>query len=241
MAGRRRAAAVALITAGLVAAWASPAFAPYSRQAANAVNVTEACPKYLSLEVARQAPEEIRPQDVTILAFEVAPSTQTLVRLVLNDTVRVRPVHPFLQPLLPNEEELFQLHGRAVLRWDTGRLAPGTRLLVGPIDVFGPEAQAPPIEVTISERCHTPDLELSFVESTDSLLPGRSTTRTPGRSTSTRRSSVSAPPRSSSGPCPPTARSRFRPPESRARTSCGCSWAASGLTRSGLGCWARRP
>lgn len=130
--------------------------------------------------MARQAPEEIRPQDVTILAFEVAPSTQTLVRLVLNDTVRVRPVHPFLQPLLPNEEELFQLHGRAVLRWDTGRLAPGTRLLVGPIDVFGPEAQAPPIEVTISERCHKPDLELSFVESTDQLLTWKVNNPNPG-------------------------------------------------------------
>jgi hypothetical protein len=172
MAGRMRAAAVAVVTAGLIVAGASPAFAPYIRQAANAVNVTEACPRYLSLEVARQAPMDPQPQDVTILAFEVAPSSQTLVRLVLNDTVRVRPVDPFLRPL-PDEEEDFHLHGRAVLRWDTGRLAPGTRLLVGPIDVFGPEAQAPPIEVTISPRCDTPDLELSFVDSTDQLLTWR--------------------------------------------------------------------
>lgn len=179
MAGRTRAAVVALMAAGLLAVGTTPALARYIRQAANAVNITEACPKYLSLEVARQDdPAAPQAQDVTILAFEVAPSSQTLVRLVLNDTVRVRPVDPFLRPL-PDEEEDFHLHGRAVLRWDTGRLAPGTRLLVGPIDVFGPEAQAPPIEVTISPECDTPDLGLSFVESTDQLLTWRVTNPNP--------------------------------------------------------------
>jgi hypothetical protein len=138
--GRDVAPAIAVITAGLIVAGASPAFAPYTRQAANAVNVTEACPRYLSLKVARQVdPVAPQAQGVAILVFEVKGSSQTPGRQVLNGTVRVRPVDPFLQPLLPND-------------WDTGRLAPGTRLLVGPPDVFGPEPQAPPIEVTISPR-----------------------------------------------------------------------------------------
>jgi hypothetical protein len=162
MAGRRRAAAVVLMTAGLVAAWASPAFAPYSRQAANAVNITETCPNYLSLEVARQvAPEDIRPQNVTILAYALPASGQRPGTLVLNQAVRLRPVDPFLRPLANEPESDFQLHGRAVLRWDTGRLAPGTKLLVGPPEDFEDPPQELPIEVTVSARCDPPNLRLS--------------------------------------------------------------------------------
>jgi hypothetical protein len=161
MAGRRRAAAVALMTAGLLAAWASPAFAPYTRQAANAVNVTEACPRYLSLEVARQAPEDIRPQNVTILAYALPASGQGPGTLVLDQTVRVRPVDPFLRPLADEPEAVFELHGRAVLLWDTGRLAPGTKLLIGPPEDFEDPPQAPPIERTVSERCDPPNLRLT--------------------------------------------------------------------------------
>jgi hypothetical protein len=70
--GRDVAPAIAVITAGLIVAGASPAFAPYTRQAANAVNVTEACPRHLSLEVARQVdPVEPQAQGVAILVFEV--------------------------------------------------------------------------------------------------------------------------------------------------------------------------
>jgi hypothetical protein len=162
MTGRTRAVTVAIITAGLIVAGVSPAFAPFTRAAANAINVTEACPKYLSLEVARQDPMATQPQDVTILAFELDAATQGPGRQVLSDTVRVRPVFPVLQPLPPPEElERFELHGRGVLFWDTGRLAPGTKLLVGPPDVFGPEPQAPPIEVEVSSKCDPPNLRLS--------------------------------------------------------------------------------
>jgi len=161
MAGRRRAAAVALITAGLLAAWATPAFAPYSRQAANAVNLTETCPNYLSLEVARQAPQDIRPQNVTILAYALPASGQGPGTLVLDQTVRVRPVDPFLRPLADEPESDFELHGRAVLRWDTGRLAPGTKLLVGPPEDFESPPQALPIDATVSARCDPPNLRLS--------------------------------------------------------------------------------
>jgi hypothetical protein len=165
MTGRRRAATVALITAGLLVAGATSA-ASYTRQAANAVNLTEACPKYLSLEVARQAPQDIRPQNVTILAYALPASGQGPGTLVLDQTVRVRPVDPFLRPLADEPESDFELHGRAVLRWDTGRLAPGTKLLVGPPEDFESPPQALPIEETVSARCDPPNLQLSRTCST---------------------------------------------------------------------------
>jgi hypothetical protein len=55
MTGRMRAAVVVLMIGGLLAVGMSPAFARYGRTAAEAINPTEACSKYLSLEVASMA------------------------------------------------------------------------------------------------------------------------------------------------------------------------------------------
>jgi hypothetical protein len=166
MAGRRRAAAVALITAGLLAVWASPAFAPYARAAANAINVTETCPKYLSVAVGRQNfdPTATQPENVTILAFKApAAENQPLGPQVLNRSVTVRRIQPL--ELIPDEGP-FQFHGRGVLFWNTGRLAPGTQLLVGTPDTFGSGAMAKPQLVTVSPACDPPNLRLSRTCST---------------------------------------------------------------------------
>ena len=159
MSSRARTAVIAIVTAGLLVVGAAPAFAPYARAAANAINVTEHCPKYLSLAVGRQDPMATGPQNVTILAFALPPSGQGPGTLVLERDVRVRPMKP--QPLVPGETEDFHLHGRAVLPWDTGRLAPGTKILVGTPDTFGEGAQAPPQEFTITSGCDTPRPRLS--------------------------------------------------------------------------------
>jgi hypothetical protein len=166
MAGRRRAVAVAVITAGLIVAGASPAFAPYTRAAANAINVTEACPKYLSVAVGRQIfdPTVTQPQNVTILAFEApAAPGQPLGRQVLNRSVTARPIEPL--ELIPDEGD-FQFHGRGVLFWNAGRLAPGTELLVGTPDTFGDQAMDSPQLVTVSPACDPPNLRLSRTCST---------------------------------------------------------------------------
>jgi hypothetical protein len=162
MTGRRRAAAVALITAGLLAIWANPAFAPYARAAANAINVTETCPFYLSVAVGRQTdPAETQPQNVTILAFKApAGPDQPLGPQVLNRSVTVRPIEPDLE-LIPGEGAVFTFHGRGVLLWNVGRLAPGTNLLVGTPDTFGPNAMDDPQPVTVSQKCDPPNLRLS--------------------------------------------------------------------------------
>ena len=195
MAGRRRAAAVALITAGLLATWASPAFAPYTRQAAKAVNVTETCPNYLSLEVARQgrpgghpAPEGHHPG---VCAASVGPGSGTL---VLNQAVRVRPVDPYLRPLA-EEPERTSSYGRAVLRWDTGRLAPGTKLLIGPPEDFGsprrPYRSRPrSAHGAIRPTCGSPRPARRPAGRT----PGGCATRRRSRSTSTPRCSAPARP-----------------------------------------------
>jgi hypothetical protein len=167
MAGRRRAAAVAVITAGLIVAGASPAFAPYARAAADAINVTEACPKYLSVAMGRQNfdPTATQPENRTILAFKApAAPGQPLGPQVLNRSVTVRPIEPDLE-LIP-DEGVFQFHGRAVLLWNTGRLDPGTKVLVGTPNTFGEGAMAEPQEVTISSQCDPPNLRLSRTCST---------------------------------------------------------------------------
>jgi hypothetical protein len=180
MAGRRRAAAVALITAGLVAIWATPAFAPYARAAANAINVTEACPLYLSVAVGRQSfdPTATQPVNVTILALKApAAPDQPLGPQVLNRSVTVRPIEPDLE-LIPDEGP-FQFHGRGVLFWNTGRLAPGTQLLVGTPDTFGPNAMAEPQLVTVSPSCDPPNLRLSSSCSAAAGQPHTFTVRNP--------------------------------------------------------------
>ena len=166
MAGRIRAAAVAVITAGLIVAGASPAFAPYARAAATAINVTEACPKYLSVAVGRQTdPTETQPENVTILAYKVLEPNQTLGPQVLNRSVVARPIEPDLE-LIPGEGAVFTKHGRGVLFWNTGQLAPGTKLLVGTPDTFGPGAMDEPQPVTVSPACDPPNLRLSRTCST---------------------------------------------------------------------------
>jgi hypothetical protein len=177
MAGRRRAAAVALMTAGLLAAWASPAFAPYARAAANAINVTETCPLYLSVAVGRQNfdPTATQPENVTIVAYKAGPN-QTLGPQVLNRSVTVRRMEPL--ELIPDEGD-FQFHGRGVLLWNTGRLAPGTQLLVGTPDTFGPDAMAKPQLVTVSSKCDPPNLRLTSSCSAAAGQPHTWTVRNP--------------------------------------------------------------
>jgi hypothetical protein len=156
MAGRMRAAAVAVITAGLIVGGASPAFAPYSRTAAEAINPTEACPKYLSLEVASMAPDEGPTGPVvTIQAYAPASEFRNPAALVLQRTIPVREVDPDLFPLGADNEN-FGYHGRAVLPWNIGRLAPGTT-----VAVTTPDAGDEFAPVTFSQRCDPPDVRLS--------------------------------------------------------------------------------
>jgi hypothetical protein len=164
MSGRARAIVVVLVTACLLVLGAAPAFAVFGRTAAEAINITEACPHYLSFEVVSMAPV-IGPHGatVTIQAYSPPPTDTSPGRLVLNRTVRVQKVDPDLAPT--PDGEAFPFHGRAVLRWDRGPLAPGTKVAIGPPTVFGPDAMGPPIPETISQRCHTPGLRLDFVRS----------------------------------------------------------------------------
>jgi hypothetical protein len=161
MAGRRRAAVVALLTAGLLLGVASPAFAPYARTAAEAINPTEACSKYLSLEVASMAPDE-GPNGpvVTIQAYAPASSVGDPAALVLERTIPVREVEPDLFPL-GEENENFGYHGRAVLPWNVGALPNGTTVAVTTPDAGGDFSP-----VTFSQRCDPPNLQLSRTCST---------------------------------------------------------------------------
>jgi hypothetical protein len=160
MAGRMRAAAVAVITTGLIVAGASPAFAPYTRTAAEAINPTEACPKYLSLEVASMAPDPgPKGPVVTVQAYSPASKVGDPTALVLERTIPVREVEPDLFPL-GEENENFGYHGRAVLLWDIGRLAPDATVAVTTPDAVsdGGGEFAP---ATVSSRCDPPNLGLS--------------------------------------------------------------------------------
>jgi hypothetical protein len=158
MAGRVRAAAIAVITAGLIVAGASPAFAPYSRTAAEAINPTEACPKYLSFEVASMAPDPgPKGPVVTIQAYSPASELGNPAALVLQRTIPVREVQPDLQPLLADDDPSeFGYHARAVLRWDVGRLAPGAT-----VAVTTPDAGTSFAPATVSSQCDPPNLRLS--------------------------------------------------------------------------------
>jgi hypothetical protein len=166
MAGRRRAAVVALLTAGLLLGVASPAFAPYARTAAEAINPTEACSKYLSLEVASMAPDE-GPNGpvVTIQAYAPASEVGNPAALVLERTIPVREVSPPLTPLANDpdqpDESPFPFHGRAVLLWNVGALPNGTTVAVTTPDAGGDFAP-----VTFSQRCDPPNLRLSRTCST---------------------------------------------------------------------------
>jgi hypothetical protein len=157
-----RTAAVAVITAGLIVAGASPAFAPYARTAAEAINPTEACPKYLSLEVASMAPDP-SPNGpvVTIQAYSPASKVGDPAALVLERTIRVREVEPDLFPL-GEDNEAFEYHGRAVMSWDVGRLDPDATVAVTTPDAVsdGGGAFAP---ATVSSRCDPPNLRLSRI------------------------------------------------------------------------------
>jgi hypothetical protein len=158
MTGRTRAVVITILAAGLLIVAAGPAAAPYHRGAANAFNVTEACPSYLSVAVGRQDPMATGPQNVTIQAYALQPLGPP--KLVLSRDVRVRPIEKV--ELLPEEEgEFFQLHGRAVMPWNTGRLAPGTNILVGTPELFEPNPPAQPQPFTISQRCDPPNLRLT--------------------------------------------------------------------------------
>jgi hypothetical protein len=166
MTARARVTAIVLASACLVVLGAAPAFAPFQRTAAEAINVTEACPRYLSFEVASMAPTPgPNGLTVTIQAYSPPPTATSPGTLVLNRTVRVREVEPDLNPLADEPEEFFPFHGRAVLFWDVGRLAPGTKVFIGPPGVFEDPPQAPPVERTITPRCDTPGLRFAFVRS----------------------------------------------------------------------------
>jgi hypothetical protein len=180
MTGRTRAAVIAMLAAGLLTVVAVPASARYVRGAANAINVTEACPWYLSVAVGRQTdPAETQPQNVTILAFKApAGPDQPLGPQVLNRSVTVRPIEPDLE-LIPGEGAVFTFHGRGVLLWNVGRLAPGTNLLVGTPDTFGPNAMDDPQPVTVSQKCDPPNLRLSSSCSTAVGQPHTWTVRNP--------------------------------------------------------------
>jgi hypothetical protein len=166
MTSRTRAAVVVLMTAGVLAVAISPAFARYGRTAAEAINPTEACSKYLSLEVASMAPDE-GPNGpvVTIQAYAPASEFRNPAALVLERTVPVREVDPPLTPLAndpdqPDPSE-FPFHGRAVLRWNVGQLPPGTT-----VAVTTPDAGGDFVPVTFSQRCDPPNLQLSRTCST---------------------------------------------------------------------------
>jgi hypothetical protein len=166
MTARARVTAIALASACLVVLGAAPAFAPFARTAAEAINVTEACPSYLSLEVVTMAPDPgPHGPTVTIQAYSPPPTATSPGRLVLDRTVRVREVEPDLNPIANEPESFFGFHGRAVLFWDTGRLAPGAEVAVGPPDVFEDPPQDLPIVRTVSQRCDTPGLRFAFVRS----------------------------------------------------------------------------
>jgi hypothetical protein len=166
MTGRARVITVVLVSACLLVLGAAPAFAPFQRTAAEATNVTEACPNYLSLEVVTMAPDPgPHGPTVTIQAYSPPPTATSPGKLVLNRTVRVREVEPDLNPIATTPEDFFFFHGRAVLFWDTGRLAPGTEVAIGPPDVFEIPPQDEPVKRTISSQCHTPGLGLDFVRS----------------------------------------------------------------------------
>lgn len=161
MAGRRRAAVVVLMIAGLLAVGMSPAFARYTRTAAEAINPTEACPKYLSFEVASMAPDP-GPNGpvVTIQAYSPASELRNPAALVLERTIRVREVSPELTPLANDPDQPdpspFGFHGRAVLRWDVGRLDPGATVAVTTPDAGESFALA-----TVSQRCDPADVRLT--------------------------------------------------------------------------------
>jgi hypothetical protein len=165
MAGRMRAAVIALVTTGLLVLGMTPALARFGRTAAEAINPTEACSKYLSLEVASMAPDE-GPNGpvVTIQAYAPASEFRNPAALVLERTIPVREVFPPLTPLAtadPPDPSEFPFHGRAVLRWNVGRLSPGTT-----IAVTTPDAGGDFVPVTFSKRCDPPNVRLSRTCST---------------------------------------------------------------------------
>jgi hypothetical protein len=166
MAGRTRAAVVALVITGVLVIGAAPALARFGRTAAEAINPTEACPKYLSLEVASMAPDE-GPNGpvVTIQAYAPASEFRNPAALVLQRTVPVREVEPDLTPLADDpvdpDPSPFGFYGRAVLPWNVGRLAPGTT-----VAVTTPDAGESFVPVTFSQRCDPPNLRLSRTCST---------------------------------------------------------------------------
>jgi hypothetical protein len=129
MTGRARVITVVLVSTCLLVLGAAPAFAPFQRTAAEATNVTEACPNYLSLEVVTMAPDPgPHGPTVTIQAYSPPPTATSPGKLVLNRTVRVREVvEPGLNPIANEPESFFGFHGRAVLFWDGARL-PGVAL-----------------------------------------------------------------------------------------------------------------
>lgn len=160
MPGRRTTIIVSLLSVALLILAVTPASARFARAAGEAINPAEACPRYLSLEVASQ---DVVAEPVTIQAYAVSDDgTRTL---VLERTLNVREVEPPLQPLLlppPGEDvekDEFNFHRRAVLRWDKGRLAPGTT-----IEVRTAESGEMGATTTVSKRCDTPRLRLDLVD-----------------------------------------------------------------------------
>jgi hypothetical protein len=166
MAGRTRVAVIVLIVGGLLTVGMAPAFARYTRTAAEAINPTEACPKYLSFEVASMAPDEgPKGPVVTIQAYSPASALRDPAALVLERTIPVREVSPALTPLANDPDQPdpspFPFHGRAVVPWDVGRLSPGATVAVTTPDAGGDFAPA-----TVSQRCDPPNLRLSKTCST---------------------------------------------------------------------------
>jgi hypothetical protein len=160
-----RAAVIVLIAGGLLTVGTAPALARYGRTAAEAINPTEACPKYLSFEVASMDPEEgPKGPVVTIQAYAPASALRDPAALVLERTIPVREVSPPLTPLAaadPPDDNEFRFHGRAVLPWNVGALPNGTTVAVTTPDAGGDFAP-----VTFSQRCDPPNLRLSRTCST---------------------------------------------------------------------------
>ena len=176
------------------------------------------------------------PQDVTIQAYRRLDKTTQGPGSAGAERHRPRSSRssPDLRrwPCPDGTGDQFRLHGRAVLRWDIGRLAPGTKLLVGPPDVFGPRRQAPSQSRWWSPRGVTrPSLgsPVPVRRRPGGRTPGECATRSRSRSTSTPRSSAPDRSRSTSGRCRPMVKPPSRP-RSRDRTSWPCSWVASRST-----------
>lgn len=165
MPGRRTTIVVSLLSVALLILAVTPASARFARAAGEAINPAEACPRYLSLEVA-----SVESEPVTLQVYSPPEKFGEPDALVLERTLHVRELAEPLQLVFPEEGDEpspFGYHRRAVLRWDE-RLAPGTKLAIGTTESSGMYAEA-----EVAERCRTPRLRLDLASGTDDTLTWR--------------------------------------------------------------------